>query len=83
MKPNDVHAVAFHKASFPHRGYDEESVDLLLDRVEATLGGQAQITPGELSVVAIRKSPLGKRGYDKTDVDAFIARVISEWSTAG
>jgi DivIVA domain-containing protein len=83
MKPDEVHAVAFHKAPFGHRGYDEEYVDKLLDRVEATLGGRAQITRGELSELTFRKPPIGRRGYDKTDVDRFIERVIAEWSAAG
>jgi DivIVA domain-containing protein len=83
MKPDEVHAVAFHKAPFGHRGYDEEYVDQLLDRVEATLGGRAQITCDELTQLTFRKPPIGKRGYDKTDVDRFIQRVVAEWTPAG
>jgi DivIVA domain-containing protein len=37
VTPADVHAVAFRKSPLGKRGYDEEQVDLFLDRVERTL----------------------------------------------
>ena len=81
MTPDEVHNVAFHKPPIGKRGYDEQSVDELLDRIEQTLRGQAQITRDELTAVTFPKPPIGKRGYLKQDADAFIQRVIYEWPT--
>jgi DivIVA domain-containing protein len=66
----------------PNRGqrsYDERAVDDLLDRIEASLRGQAGVTREELSTVTFPKAPIGKRGYLNEEVDAFIRRVIAEW----
>ena len=79
MTPDDVHNVAFTKPPIGHRGYDEEEVDALLDRVESTLRGQPRVTRDELAAVTFRKPPIGKRGYRESDVNEFIQRVIAEW----
>jgi DivIVA domain-containing protein len=80
MTPDDVHNARFRKPPIGMRGYDEEAVDDLLDRIEASLRGDLAITRDELSEVTFRKPPIGKRGYFKGDVDSFIQRVLSEWS---
>jgi DivIVA domain-containing protein len=79
MTPNDVHNVQFHKPPIGKRGYDEQAVDELLDRIEESLSGRSGITLDELIVVTFPKPPLGKRGYLKADVDTFLQLVISEW----
>ena len=80
MTPEEVRDIAFRKAPFGSRGFDEEQVDLLLDRVEATLRGDPQISRDELAQTKFGKPPIGKRGYRREDVDAFIQRVLLEWS---
>ncbi|MEO8889821.1 MAG: DivIVA domain-containing protein [Jatrophihabitantaceae bacterium] len=79
MTPDEVRSVRFGKASIGKRGYDEESVDGLLDRIEASLAGHSSVTRAELSRVTFRRPPIGKRGYRKDDVDAFMQRVLAEW----
>jgi DivIVA domain-containing protein len=82
LTPNDVHNVQFHKPRMFKRGYDEQAVDELLDRIEESLNGRSGITLEELIVVTFPKPPLGNRGYLKADVDTFLALVIAEWPSA-
>jgi DivIVA domain-containing protein len=79
MTPEDVRTVAFRKPPIGKRGYDEEQVDDVLARVEATLRGGAQITRDELNAVSFRRPPLGRRGYRAEEVDTFVQRVLAEW----
>ena len=79
MTPDDVHNALFTKPPLGKRGYDEEAVDDLLDRIEASLRGEPQITREELATVIFPKPPFGKRGYCRPDVDRFMQRVLSEW----
>jgi DivIVA domain-containing protein len=81
LTPNDVHNVQFHKPRIGLRGYDEQAVDELLDRIEESLDGRSAITLEELIVVRFPKPPLGHRGYLKADVDTFLQLVIAEWPT--
>jgi DivIVA domain-containing protein len=80
MSPEEVHAIAFRRPAIGRRGYDEEDVDRLLDRIEETLRGQSQITREELTRLQLGNPPIGKRGYRKEDVDAFIQRALADWS---
>ncbi len=79
MTPDDVRTAQFHKPPFGRRGYDEQAVDDVLDRIEESLDGQRRITLEELAAVRFPKSPIGKRGYLIADVDAFMQRIVSEW----
>jgi DivIVA domain-containing protein len=79
MTPDDIHTARFHKPPTGRRGYDEQAVDDLLDRIEDSLGGQPAIRLEELAAVSFPKPPIGKRGYHKDEVDTFIQRVVSEW----
>ncbi len=79
MTPDEVRNTRFRKPPIGKRGYDEEDVDALLDRIESSLRGQPTVTVAELSSATFRKPPIGKRGYANADVDAFIQRVIAEW----
>jgi DivIVA domain-containing protein len=77
----DVHTVAFCKPPFGKRGYNEEEVDALLERVEATLRDPTAtdgVTPADIHNVAFSKPPIGKRGYNEDEVDAFLDRVEIE-----
>jgi DivIVA domain-containing protein len=79
MSPDEVHSVVFRKPPIGKRGYDEETVDELLDRLEDTLRGRPRISREELTGVTFKRPPFGKRGYREEDVDAFIQRAIAEW----
>lgn len=79
----DVHDVAFSKPPLFKRGYNEDEVDALLERVEEALrdpAGRHGITAAELDGVRFSKPPMGKRGYNEDDVDAFLDRVRIEFT---
>jgi DivIVA domain-containing protein len=79
----DVHDVAFSKPPLFKRGYNEDEVDALLERVEEALrdpAGRHGITAAELDGVRFSKPPIGKRGYNEDDVDAFLDRVRIEFT---
>ena len=74
----DVHDVAFSKPPMFKRGYDEDEVDALLDRVEVALRDRTApgaVTSAELHDVTFSKPPMGKRGYNPDEVDAFLELV--------
>jgi DivIVA domain-containing protein len=74
----DVHDVAFSKPPMFKRGYHEDEVDALLERIEATLRDRTApggMTSAELDGVTFSKPPIGKRGYNSDEVDAFLALV--------
>jgi DivIVA domain-containing protein len=75
LGPEQVHEVEFNRAPFGKRGYDEQQVDLFLDRIEATLLGNDNVTVEEIHDVLFAKPPIGKRGYNEDQVDAFLDRV--------
>ncbi|WP_277950247.1 DivIVA domain-containing protein [Mycolicibacterium sp. P9-64] len=79
----DVHDVAFSKPPMFKRGYHEDEVDELLERVEAALRdptGRDGITAAELHDVTFSKPPMGKRGYNSDEVDAFLEVVRIEFT---
>ena len=79
----DVHDVAFSKPPLFQRGYHEDEVDALLERVEAALRdptGRSGITASELHDTRFSKPPMGKRGYNSDEVDAFLERVSIEFT---
>ena len=73
--PDQVRTIEFNRAPFGKRGYDEEEVDLFLDRIEATLLGQDTVSAEEIHSVLFSKPPIGRRGYHEDQVDAFLDRV--------
>jgi DivIVA domain-containing protein len=79
MTPEDVRSARFHRSTFWARGYDEQTVDELLDRIEAALRGQTGISRDQLVNLKLAKPPFPLRGYRRDDVDEFIKRVIAEW----
>jgi DivIVA domain-containing protein len=81
LTPEQVHNLAFSKPPLFKRGYNEDEVDALLDRVETTLRdptAAGALTPGDLQNVAFAKPPLGARGYNEDEVDAFVELVKIE-----
>jgi DivIVA domain-containing protein len=97
MTAEDVHHAVFRKAPFGRdRGYDEDQVDALLDRVERSLRNSplsgarrdpghrplaAPITADELRAVELGRPPLGRRGYAPDEVDAFLTRAAEALTT--
>jgi DivIVA domain-containing protein len=75
LGPDQVRGAEFNRAPFGKRGYDEEEVDLFLDRIEATLLGKDTVTATEIHNVLFSKPPIGRRGYNEDQVDAFLDRV--------
>jgi DivIVA domain-containing protein len=75
ISPEQVRTVEFNRAPFGKRGYDEEEVDLFLDRIEETLSGRDNLSVHEIQGVQFSKPPIGKRGYNEVQVDAFLDRV--------
>lgn len=78
----DVRDVAFRKPAVGSRGYDEDEVDALLDRVTDALdawaaGEPARLTAAEVRDVRLRTAGIGRRGYRTTEVDAFLDRVVA------
>lgn len=80
VTPDDVHNVAFSKSARGRSGYNEDEVDGLLVRIEATLRDPAAtgVTPTDIRNVAFSKPPVGRRGYDEDEVDEFLGRVEIE-----
>jgi DivIVA domain-containing protein len=83
LSPDDVRRIAFRKAPFGRRGYDEEQVDVLLDQVESDLrarhtGGpvvRVRLTARDVHDAAFSHPPRGKRGYNEEEVDAFLHQI--------
>jgi DivIVA domain-containing protein len=79
MTPDEVHDVSFGRPPPGHRGYDQQAVDDLLDRIEATLRGTPRIRREELNSLLIKRPRVGQGGYSAVEVDAFLQRVVAEW----
>lgn len=77
MTPEDVRHVAFRKAPFGRRGYQEKAVDDLLDDIASALAGGPPLTSERLRDLPPPRE-LFARGYHPDEVDAFLARVRPE-----
>jgi DivIVA domain-containing protein len=83
LGPENVRSVFFRKAPFGRRGYDEEQVDVFLDKVEQDLkvryaGGtvvQVRLTAADVHAVSFVRPPRGRRGYNEEEVDAFLDEI--------
>ena len=83
LTAEEVHTVAFSKPALFKRGYNEDEVDALLERVEATLRDPTAKygpTSADLHNVVFSKPPIGKRGYNEDEVNAFLDRVKIEFA---
>ncbi|SOD71619.1 DivIVA domain-containing protein [Jatrophihabitans sp. GAS493] len=81
MTPSEIHYIAFRKPPLGKRGYDEDDVDDLLERLERFFRDPAgaSMTADDVRKAQFRKPPIGKRGYDTGDVDDFLDQVVNEW----
>nr|WP_233439261.1 DivIVA domain-containing protein [Lentzea atacamensis] len=50
-------------------------MDAFLDRIEATLLGQDNLTAKDIRDVRFSRPLIGRRGYDENEVDSFLSRV--------
>ena len=78
MRGEDVNEARFARS---WRGYDERSVDELLERIEAHLTDPSadRLDVEDVRRAVLPRSPFGLRGYACADVDAFLDRVVQEW----
>jgi DivIVA domain-containing protein len=81
----DVRNVAFGKPPLGKRGYHEDEVDALLDRIHAKLlnPSDTSLTAADIHGHAFSKPPWGKRGYNEDEVDALLDRVEAELRRLG
>jgi DivIVA domain-containing protein len=81
LTADDVRNTVFAKPPNGERGYNEDDVDALLDRIELhlrnpqALGG---LTAAEIDSATFAKPPIGQQGYDEVEVDAFLDRVVQQ-----
>ncbi|MDX3658530.1 DivIVA domain-containing protein [Streptomyces sp. ID05-26A] len=71
----DIRNIAFHRPPRGRRGYQESQVDAFLDRIEATLLGQDNLTGKDVRDVRFSRPLIGRRGYDETEVDGFLGQI--------
>ncbi len=82
LSPDDVAAVRFHKPRPGTRGYHEGQIDAFLDRIEATLRGQDNLTSQAVQDAVFGETAPGTFGYDEEDVDTFLDLVVLMLETA-
>nr|WP_308426061.1 DivIVA domain-containing protein [Lentzea pudingi] len=76
----DIRNIAFHRPPRGRRGYQESQVDAFLDRIEATLLGQDNLTGKDVRDVRFSRPLIGRRGYDETEVDGFLGQIEQQLS---
>ncbi|WP_285751657.1 DivIVA domain-containing protein [Lentzea sp. NBRC 105346] len=76
LTPEDVAAVRFHKPRPGTTGYHEGQIDAFLDRIEATLRGQDNLSAQEVQTAEFGPAAAGTYGYDEEDVDTFLDLVV-------
>lgn len=76
LSPDDVAAVRFHKPRPGTRGYHEGQIDAFLDRIEATLRGEDNLTAQAVQDAVFGETAPGTFGYDEEDVDTFLDLVV-------
>jgi DivIVA domain-containing protein len=76
LSPADVRGVRFHKPRPGNRGYHEGEIDAFLDRIEATLRGEDDLTAMEVQEAEFSSAPPDQFGYDEDDVDTFLDLVV-------
>jgi DivIVA domain-containing protein len=76
LSPADVRGVRFHKPRPGNRGYHEGEIDAFLERIEATLRGEDDLTAMEIQEAEFSPAPPGQFGYDQDDVDTFLDLVV-------
>ena len=76
----DLRSVAFNKPPWGKRGYNEEEVDALVERIYAKMlnPSDPSLTAADIHNFAFSKPPFGQRGYSEDEVDALLDRVEAE-----
>ncbi|MFC4854054.1 DivIVA domain-containing protein [Actinophytocola glycyrrhizae] len=78
LTPIVVDVVTFDRAPLGRRGYHEDQVDDFLDRVQATLAGEDDLTATQVREVEFDPAPFIRRGYHEDQVDEFLDLVVEE-----
>jgi len=73
LTPDEVHAVVFNPPPPGRRAYHPGEVDDFVDRIEATLRGEDNLTGQDVNKVKFHKPPAGEEGYFDYEVDQFLA----------
>jgi DivIVA domain-containing protein len=71
-----VRGATFPKPALGRRGYDDKSVDDVLQLAARRLDGRGHLKADDLGAIRFRKSALLSRGYDRDAVDRFMVRVV-------
>jgi DivIVA domain-containing protein len=76
----DLQTVTFNKPPWGKRGYNEEEVDALVERIYAKMlnPSDPSLTAADIHNFAFSKPPFGQRGYSEDEVDALLDRVEAE-----
>jgi DivIVA domain-containing protein len=75
LTPNHVRNARFSKPAAGALGYDEQDVDALLGRVEATLAGKDTLTADDVRAARFAAPKQRDGGYSAEAVDAFLVEV--------
>jgi DivIVA domain-containing protein len=75
LGPDEIRNADFGRPPLGRRGYDGDEVDAFLERVEATLRGQDDLSAAQVSRVTFGKAPRGGRVYSEIEVDMLLDRV--------
>ena len=73
LTPDEVHSVVFNPPPPGRRAYHPGEVDDFVDRIEATLRGEDNLTGQDVNKVKFHKPPAGEEGYFDYEVDQFLA----------
>lgn len=73
LTPDEVHDVVFNPPPPGRRAYHPGEVDDFVDRIEATLRGEDNLTGQDVNKVKFHKPPAGEEGYFDYEVDQFLA----------
>lgn len=74
LGPDEVRNTEFGRPPMGKRGYDGDEVDAFLERVEATLRGQDDLSASHVGRVTFGKAPRGGRVYNEAEVDILLDR---------
>jgi DivIVA domain-containing protein len=72
-----VRAVVFAKPQIGKRGYNEDDVDALMERIVARLEGRGRLTAKDVQQARFSKPEIFKRGYREDVVDEFLEQAVA------
>ena len=73
LTPDEAHDVVFNPPPPGRRAYHPAEVDDFVDRIEATMRGEDNLTGQDVNKVKFHKPPAGEEGYFDHEVDQFLA----------